>query len=301
MSVCRVVSRSRAALGECVLWDDRTGLLWWTDILGRRLWRWDSQTGGERFWPLPARLACFALTKRQDTLLLGLEKKLALFDCASGEVRGLVEIEPGSPFTRVNDGRCDRSGNFVFGTMNERGEAAIGGWYRYSVDGSLQKLALPACSIANSICFSPDGGTLYFADSPSGKIFCCDYQPSSGGVSNIRLFHDLANRYLSGKTPNPDGSIIDAQGGLWNAEWGGASIARYLPDGQLDRSLALPVTQPTCLAFGGPALDVLYLSSAHVGLGRSWTGHELEGRVMALRDTGLSGLREARFGEAWTR
>lgn len=300
MSRCRAMSKARAQLGECILWDDRGGLLWWTDILAQRLFQLNLETGTERFWILPAKLGSFALTKQQDTLLLGLDKALAFFNFSSNELRWLCEIEPDLPLNRVNDGRCDRHGNFVFGTMNEGGDEALGGWYRYSADGHLQRLALPACHIANSICFSLDGFTMYFSDSPTAEIYCCDYEPFSGETSRIRLFHNLASRYATGEVPNPDGSIIDAEGMLWNAEWGGGCISRYWPDGRLDQCFELPVSQPTCLTFGGSDLDVLYISSAYAQLDKAKLEQAPdEGQILQLQAAGFSGLREARFGESW--
>ncbi|WP_036666392.1 SMP-30/gluconolactonase/LRE family protein [Paludibacterium yongneupense] len=287
------INTSRYTLGECAIWDERGQYLWWTDILARRLLRFDPATGDGREWPMPQRLGCFALTQQEGLLLLGLEKGLARFDYHSGELTHLCAIEPERPGTRINDGRCDRAGNFVFGTLNEAGESAIGSWYRYSRDGVLLRLDLPACRIPNSLCFSLDGATLYFADSASKRIMCCDYDAGNGATRHIRLFHDLAASEPAG-APDPDGSIIDAAGGLWNAQWGAGRVARYFPDGRLDQRFDVGAAQPSCPTFGGSGLDTMYLTTALTGLGDA-VG-PADGAVLAWQDSPYRGVAESRFG-----
>lgn len=294
MSDFAALTASRFALGECAIWDERTLRLWWTDIHARRLWRYEPATGVERSWTLPQRLGCFALTQEDGVLLLGLEKELVRFDSHGGEMVRLCLVEPERAGTRINDGRCDRAGNFVFGTLNEAGPGAIGSWYRYSREGVLLRLDLPACRIPNSLCFSLDGGTLYFADSADKRILCCDYDATTGATRHVRLFHDLAARSPA-STPDPDGSVIDAAGGLWNAEWGSGRITRYHPDGRLDRCFEVPATQPTCPTFGGHDLDTLFLTSARAGLDAGEVGAD-DGAVFAWRDSPWRGVAEARFG-----
>lgn len=274
------------ALGECLLWCDRTQRLWWTDILGRKLWRHTPGDGSTVQWDMPERLASFALTGSDTRLLLGLEDRLAWFDVRSGAVLTIVEVEADVESTRVNDGRCDRQGRFVFGTMNEAvGRAPIGRFYRLDHGLRLEQLPLAPVAIANSICFSPDGATMYFCDSLSGEIHCCDY---GDAVRNERVF-----TILPPGGGEPDGSLVDADGCLWNAEWGAGRIVRYRPDGSVERALAVPVSQPTCPAFGGAALNELFVSSALVDL----LGPErYAGGVFGTRIGDAAGLPEERFG-----
>jgi L-arabinonolactonase len=274
------------ALGECILWCDRTQSLLWTDILGRKLWRHRPSSGETRQWDMPQRLGCFALTASEGRFLLGLEKRLAWFELASGEVMTIVEVEADVAGTRINDGRCDRQGRFVFGTMNEAiGRAPIGRFYRLSHNLQLETLPLAPVAIANSICFSPDGRTMYFCDSLSGVIRCCDYGDE---VAGERIF-----AHLPPGCGEPDGSAIDADGCLWNAEWGAGRIVRYRPDGSIERAVAVPVSQPTCPAFGGPGLDQLFVSSALVDLLES---ERYAGGVFGMPVTDAVGLPEIRFG-----
>jgi L-arabinonolactonase len=248
---------SRCSLGEAATWCARSGRLFWADIDGAVLWIYDSRKEWSTSLQMPERLACLALCKDPRYLLLGLETRLALFDIIGGRITNLVDVEPDLP-TRLNDGRCDRQGRFVFGTKHDvECPEAIGGFYRLNCDLSIERLPLPPCAVANSIAFSPDGLSMYYCDSPSREIRTCDY-PS---FRNDRVLVQLAS-----EEGVPDGAAVDSEGGLWSARWGGACIVRHAPDGRETRRIHLPVTQPTCVAFGGPALNMLYVTSAHCGL-----------------------------------
>ncbi|RJG24376.1 SMP-30/gluconolactonase/LRE family protein [Massilia cavernae] len=277
---------ARNELGEGALWCERTGRVLWTDINRSVLWAYHPASGSTQSWPMPERLGSFALTTSDDRLLLGLASRLAFFDFSSGEVTTVCEIEPGLG-TRMNDGRCDRQGRFVFGTFNEAvPKEAIGGFYRLNHDLSLDRLDLPKVAIANSICFSPDGTIMYYADSPEKAIRCCDYDTETGAVSAPRVFAVLEGE------GEPDGSCIDAEGYLWNAQWGGSRVVRYAPDGSIEHILAVPAVQPSCVAIGGPGMDVVYVTSARVGM-------ELpapqDGGLFAKAMDDIRGLPESRF------
>ncbi|MES2898862.1 MAG: SMP-30/gluconolactonase/LRE family protein [Pseudomonadota bacterium] len=264
-----------------MLWCERSERLLWTDILGATLYSRTAQ-GSLSSWPMPERLASFALTDSADRLLLGLASQLAFFDFSSGDVTPICAVEP-ELSTRVNDGRCDRQGRFVFGTFHENEpRERIGGFYRLNGDLSLERLPLPACAIANSICFSPDGATMYYANSPDRAIRRCDY-PS---FANDRVFAQVP-----GATGEPDGSCIDADGFLWNAQWGASMLVRYAPDGTVERTVACPALQPSCVTLGGQYLDTLYVTSARVGLA---VPVNAEGSLMHLK-TSVRGLPESRF------
>jgi L-arabinonolactonase len=251
---------TKCTLGEGATWCARTGRFYWTDIEGARLWRYDPSDGRSTFWPMPERLATFALCADPHYLLLGLASQLAFFDIATGQTRHIVDVEAGMN-TRVNDGRCDRQGRFVFGTKDEGSPLqAIGGFYRLDHDLSLERLPLPAPAISNSIAFSPDGATMYYCDSPTREIRACDYR-ADGGIANDRLFVRLADA-----TGEPDGSTVDRDGGLWNAQWGGRRVVRYGADGVETERVEVPTAQPSCVALGGAQLGTLYITSARVGL-----------------------------------
>lgn len=252
---------AKCTLGEGATWCARSGRFYWTDIERARLWRYDPREQRSTFWKMPERLATFALCADPHYVLLGLASRLAFFDLATGDVTPVVDIEPGLN-TRVNDGRCDRQGRFVFGTKDESSPVRpIGGFYRLNHDLTLERLPLPAPAISNSIAFSPDGATMYYCDSPTREIRACDYG-ADGSVSNDRLFVRLADNV----TGEPDGSTVDTEGGLWNAHWGGGRVVRYAPDGRETERVLVPTAQPSCVALGGARLGTLYVTSARIGL-----------------------------------
>lgn len=285
----RIAVPAGCRLGEGALWCERAQALYWTDIQAGVLWRYTPADGATRRWPMPERLAAFALCEADGWLLLALASRLAFFHLDSGELRELQRLES-APDLRANDGACDRQGRFVFGTLHEpaRGpRRAVGGFHRLDADLSLQRLPLPPVAIANAIAFSPDGRTMYFCDSLDKRIRRCDYGDRLGPDS---VFVDLRER-----PGEPDGSAVDAEGGLWNARWGAACVARYLPDGREDRTVALPTAQPTRPAFGGSDLSTLYVTSAWDGMdAAARAGDPHAGDVFAF-DAGVAGLAEPRF------
>ncbi len=298
MMTAMLVVDSQCTLGEGLLWDGRRDALLWTDIERATLWLHHTDDGSTRTWRLPDRLGSLALCG-SGKLLLALSKGLFLADIdrpADGvlAVTMLAPLEVDLPTTRTNDGRTDRAGNFVFGTMNEApDQAPIGSFYQYSRRHGLSRLALGGVAIPNSICFSPDGRTMYYCDSLSGRILQCRYDAESAEISDSRPFVEFG-----GGRGLPDGSIVDADGCLWNAEWGAAVVRRYTPAGTLDREIAVPTKNPTCPAFGGRDLTDLYVTSAR----QEMTSEELAvrpdaGGVYAARPAGVRGLEEPRFDD----
>jgi L-arabinonolactonase len=277
---------SQCALGEGATWCASSGRFYWTDIEGARLWRYDPRDRTSHSFAMPERLACFALCADPGFLLLGLASRLAFFNLATGEIDTVMEVEAGLP-TRVNDGRCDRQGRFVFGTKHDVAKAeAIGGFYRLNADLSLERLPLGDCAISNSIAFSPDGATMYYCDSPTREIRACDY-PTFG---NDRVFVELKD-----ETGEPDGSTIDRDGGLWNAQWGGARVVRYGADGRETARVEVPTAQPSCVAFGGAEFGTLYVTSARIGLDEEALQGDAHAGGVFIATPGARGVAEPVF------
>lgn len=287
MSQARLVVDARNRLGECALWDERRGAFLWTDIQGSTLHRLESD-GSVREWTLPERVGSFALCEQDGLLLLGLASGLALFDTGSESLTSVAPTDPGHKAGRINDGRCDRQGRFVFGFYNPD-ETPVGPFFRLDADLRLEQLPLPPAGVANSIAFSPDGATMYYADSPARTIWRVAYG-ADGRLGEPQVFVRLPPGPGS-----PDGSCVDAEGGLWNAQWDGSCLVRYDAGGAETERIALPVSRPTCPAFGGPALDTLYVTSARGGLDREALREQPQaGGVFASR-TRWRGLPEMRF------
>ena len=282
-----------ATLGEGLLWQG--GRWWWTDIESATLFAWQPGTPGPTFCRLPDRLGSFAHC-RSGRVLLGLAKRLAVATLGDQlellQLQTLAPVDAAEPRTRINDGRTDRRGYFVFGTLNEAKEKRpIASFYQYSMQHGLRRLALPAVAIANSICFSLDGRTMYFCDSPSRRILQCDYDAETAQVDNVRPFTEMDRA-----DAEPDGSVIDAEGCLWNAQWGAGRVARYDPEGRLMATYAAPAAHTSCPAIGGEGGDQLMLTTARTGLSRdALAAQPLSGSLFGLRLPRALGVADALF------
>ena len=279
----KTLTDTTSLLGECPVWCERTERLFWTDIPGCELRALEPESGKIQRWSLAEPLGSFALTADEDVLLMGLASCLGYFNLSTGRF-SKITATPGVPGTRINDGRCDRMGNFVFSTMDAGNQVQnIGRFHRLNAAAlETETLDLPAVAIPNSICFSPDGSTLYYADSLQGCISCCDY-PS---LENQRVFTKVDGKGA------PDGSCIDAQGFLWNAEWGGSRVVRYAPDGKVDRMIESPCAQTTCPVLAGPGYNTLYSTSARISLDKPT---DSDGALIKAEAAVSAGLQEERF------
>ena len=248
-------------LGEGVVWSPSHGEVQWTDIFGRRFFayrpvRRRHAVGRAARSPRVLRAAW------RTSLLAGFAGGLEVFDLKSGARRPIAAVEPDRPTTRVNDGKLDRRGRLVFGTMDEGiGAPADRPGLCVTKAARVRARSSRGVRISNSIAFSPDGRRMYFADTPIKVIRCYDYDLDTGELSGERMFAALVQGPGA-----PDGSTVDADGCLWNAEWGGGRVVRYTPDGRVDRVVALPCAQVTCCAFGGARLDRLFVTTARTGL-----------------------------------
>lgn len=306
-SAATLLVDARCTLGEGLVWCTRRRALLWTDIEGARLWMHVPASGATRAWVLPDRAGAFALCA-SGRVLLGLAKGLAFADIDEQDaqdahdgdaiipVETVAAVEADLPRTRVNDGRTDRAGAFVFGTMNEdhADGRRVGRFYQFSSRHGLRPIdGLDPIAIANSICFSLDGGTMYYADSPARRIMQADYDSAAARVTRPRVFVDLAD-----EPGIPDGSVIDADGGLWNAVWGAGRLRRYSPAGVLDREILVAAPHTTCPAFGGPDLGRVFTTSARAEMdAEALARFPLSGGVFQA-DPGVRGLTDALFPDA---
>ncbi len=279
--------QGRDLLGECPLWDEREQVLWWVDILGPSLKKFDASVAVLR---LPEAMGSFAF-REKGGLVAAMKSGFYFYDPDTGERDLICRPEAQLPANRLNDGRCDRQGRFWAGSMVDvPPRRPHGSLYRLSPGGECS-LMRPELFIPNSLAWSPDGRTMYFADSVRKLIWRFDYDPSSGTMANERVFFDCA-----ANPGSPDGSCVDAEGCLWNAEYGGWRVVRYTPAGKIDRVISLPAANPTCCCFGGPRLDTLYVTTAAQHLdAMQLQAQPLAGSVFAVPNAG-TGLPESRFG-----
>jgi sugar lactone lactonase YvrE len=257
-------------LGECPLWDERMAALWWVDIHGRALKRYDGDN--VRIFPMPEPPGSIAL-RRGGGMLVALAS--GIFLLGTEEPKLLVRPTEHLADLRFNDGRCDRAGRFWVGTLKDPDFDPLGVLYRVESDGSC-RVFRTGLQVPNSLAWSPDGRTMYFADSPRHKIWAFDYDAEQGEIAAERVFAQPHPGF-------PDGSCVDADGCLWNAEWGARRVVRYSPAGKIDRIVEVPAEKPACCCFGGAQLDTLYITTAG-------------GAGLFAVTPGVKGLAESRFG-----
>jgi len=279
----------RFDLGECPRWDEQLQQLWWVDINAHRLHRWEPASGEHRQLQLPEPIGCFAL--RQDGgLVAGLQSGLWLIDSLeSGQLTQLGDPEAHLPHQRFNDGRCDGRGRFIAGTMNPDKDDHFGTFYRLDPAHAITPLVGRSWT-CNGLAFSPDQRTLYWADTPGSTIYRCDYDIETGQVANQRPFFVVPEGW-----GRPDGAAVDSEGAYWCALYGGGQVLRIAPDGTLLQQLPVPVSNPTMVAFGGPELRTLYITSARQKMtAAQLEANPLEGALLSC-PAPVAGLPEARF------
>ena len=289
--VVACVVPGKDVLGECPLWDERVGALWWVDSRAPALRRWIPGSSAVGSFALPDVVGSIALGERGG-MLAATASGLHTFNPQDGKLTTLVDPESHLPENRFNDGRCDRQGRFRAGTLSDGRRAPTGSLYRFETGGACTWL-FGDVIVPNSLAFSPDGATMYFADTYRERIMAFDYDIASGTPSGARLFASTV-----GHQGRPDGSCVDAEGYLWNCEYGGWRVVRYAPDGRIDGAIPIPAANPTCCCFGGPDLGTLYITTATQRLTSAQLVDQPQaGGVFAVRP-GVRGLPESRFAGA---
>ena len=286
----RRIGTLRCRLGEGPLWDVAEQALYFIDGRANRLWRY--QPGPESFasWETPLQIGSMALRK-DGGAILALEDGFYGFDFATGQASLIAKAPGEGEKTSLNDGKVDARGRFLAGgcVRSLTDTVAKAGLHRLDPDGSVTTLEREI-SVSNGPCWSPDGRTLYFADSMPRTVFAYDYDLETGGISNKRVF------LKTGPSDGiPDGATVDAQGRYWVALCLAGKIACYRPDGELERTVEVPAGWVSSVMFGGPRLDQLYFTSIDPDvLGRPST--DADGGLYVIDGLGATGLPEPRFG-----
>ena len=285
----RVAVPSANLIGESPVWSTREQALYWIDVEGKLVQRFDPASGAVERWAMPEVTSCVGL-RNAGGLVAGTRTGFVFLDTTTGAVTPIVHPEADFPGNRFNDGKVDRAGRFWAGTKNiANSPEPTGSLYRLDSDRAAHRID-HGFSCVNGIAWSVDDRVMYLCDTWLRRIYSYDFDRDAGIARNRRVFAELtpAQGY-------PDGLTVDASGFIWNAHYDGWRITRYAPDGRIDRVLHMPVQHVTSLTFGGPDLRTLFVTSASMRLKpEARMQQPLAGHVLAL-EPGVTGIAEPSF------
>lgn len=288
MTQVELVQREQALVGEGPVWLPGEGVLLWLDIKGQRLFRHDPSTGAARSWSLPDRVGA-VIPRAQGGYVLLAKTGVFTADAPFEKLTQACHPDGDLPDNRFNDAKCDPSGRLWAGSMDDNETLASGRLYRFDSLASPVRVRSDV-NLSNGLGWSPDGRLMYFVETLRRVIWVHDYDLASGEARNARVFVTVpdADGYA-------DGMCVDSDGCIWLAHWGGARVTRLTPQGKVDRVVSLPVPQVASCAFGGAALDTLYVTTAAAGMDARALGEApLSGSLFAFKP-GVKGLPVAAF------
>jgi sugar lactone lactonase YvrE len=271
------------------LWSAREHALFWTDIIGQKLWRLSLADNAITHWDMPEKIG-WVVERAGGGLIAGLQSGFHRLWLDPLRLERIADPEPQLPDNRLNDAKADAWGAIWAGTMPVAPGPpatwpASGGLYRLAADGAVSRHD-SGITIANGPAFSPDGRTMYHTDSARHTVY--RFALDAAGNPGPRQVH-IACDPAEGA---PDGMTCDSEGGLWIGFYGGSRVARYTPDGKFDRAIALPTPQITNVVFAGPALDRMFVTSAGDGLPQD----PLAGALFEVTGHGATGLPPGLYG-----
>lgn len=285
------LGEERCHLGEGPAYDAASGTAWWFDILERRLFEADLGAGEGKAQikahALPFMASALAFID-DDRQLIAAEDGLYVRERAGGRLERHVPVEADNPATRSNDARAHPSGALWVGTMGRSAEPGAGAIYHF-LAGTLTRL-YAGISIPNAICFSPDGGTGYFTDTREGVLYRVPLDPATG----LPAGEPAALYDHRGGEGDLDGAVVDAEGLIWNARWGGGCVDAYTPEGKRVRSVRVPASLASCPVFVGAGFDRLLVTSASEGMDETAKAADPHHGRTFLLDVGAKGRPEPR-------
>ena len=250
-------------LGESPMWHPREQRLYYCDIPGQRLNRFDPASGELVHWSLDSDVASCA-PMLDGALLLAMRDGLWRFDTASGRRTRLASPPYDPTNERFNDGKCDPQGRFWVGTIYEPRDPAIASLHCYSA-GKLERRA-DGITVSNGLAWSPSGRTMYWSDTTAHTVYAFDFDGASGALTGRRVFARFGAKPHGGDLEayggRPDGAAVDVEGCYWVAMYEGQRLIRLSPDGEMLREVRLPVRCATMPCFGGADLKTIYITTA---------------------------------------
>jgi sugar lactone lactonase YvrE len=250
-----LVADVHARLGEGPVWDDREQCVWWVDILGESIHRTDPLTGHDDVIPVGQMAGALGL-RQGGGLVVAVRDGFIAVDPASGRIERLADVEADRPTSRMNDGKVDPQGRFWAGTTDIDHRPGLGTLYRLDAGRPVSPI-LADVTISNGLDWTADEATMYFIDTPTRAIDRFSFDPSTGSISDRQ--RAVSIRPGAG---SPDGMTLDAEDHLWVALWDGWAVERYAPNGDLELHVEVPAAQTSSCTFGGPDLDVLFITTA---------------------------------------
>lgn len=248
----------RDTLGEGPVWSPSRNAVLWVDIFGQQVHELSLEQGSITSWSVPERIGWIVEREGREDFVSGLKTGFVLLELHPFSIRRIGNPEPDRPQNRMNDAKTDAAGRIWAGSKDDGDQIASGALYRLDPDLTWSRQD-DGYLVTNGPAFSPDGRTMYHADSGLRTVFAFDIN-EQGESSHKRVFLGFEEKW-----GYPDGMATDSEGGLWIAHWGGGRISRFCPDGSMDRSISLPASNITSVAFAGPRLDRMFVTSAALG------------------------------------
>lgn len=277
-------------LGEGAFWNHQSNEFWWVDIEGKQLHIYDPETKTNRSFEMPSRVGT-VVPQTDSTAVVALEDGIYVKNINSGELTLLNDVESDIPTNRFNDGKCDPNGNLWVGSMRLDETIPAASLYRISPQGEEVKMR-GSITISNGIVWSRDSKTMYYIDTPTGVIRAYDFDPTTNTISNERVAVTVPE-----SLGYPDGMAIDSEDNLWVGLWNGNAVARFDPEtGKLIEKIRVPAHNVTACAFGGPDLDILYITTASVDMtDEEKAAYPLAGSLFKIKP-GVKGVKSCFFG-----
>lgn len=277
-------------LGECPLWSVDEQALYWIDIRGCAIHRWQAAGGAHDQWQVPSKIGSIAHFG-DGRVMAALQQGFVLLDPATGGLEDYYDPEPDHPERRLNDGKVDRKGRFWCGSVKDPDPEPVGVLYRMEKGGACDPV-MDGIRMPNALCWSPDDTVMYFADSFSGEIGAFDYDLATGTMGTRRTFATIPS-----DQGVPDGATVDTEGYLWSAHMNGGRVTRYAPDGTIDRVIEVPASRVTCCGFGGPDMDMLFITTGCFGLTDEQREAQPHAGALFVTKPGVIGIPEPVFGK----
>jgi len=287
----KIVVDQPAQLGEGALWNPLNNTLLWIDIEGKKLNVYNPEKKSNKTIGLDKRIGTVVPVDEKN-VLVALKDGIYQLNTETEELEKKASPEPKRPGNRFNDGKCDPSGRFWAGTMSLNGDEKQGALYRIDADFSV-KIMIDSVSISNGIVWSSDRTKMYYIDTPTKKVMAYEYDDESGEITNPKVAITIPD-----SLGFPDGSTLDAEGMLWIAMWNGHCVSRWNPrTGELLQTIDIPALNVTSCAFGGDNLDVLYVTTASIGMNDEQKAAYPDAGKLFVVKPGVKGVKASVFGK----